>query len=495
MSNLSELLPAGAGAKSAKFVASGTLASGQTVGLKTDGTVEAISLTAVSDAMGTASEFSAGNYISAIGMCYDLGNDRVIISYRNEQNSSYGTIVAGTVSGQSISFGTPYVFNSTGTYDTQVVYDIVAAKILCVFGQNAAVLYGVALTLSSGSWTQGSTASKGASGNVGYVKAAYDVNAQKTLAVFKETYIGLKGAIVSLSGATVTIGNLTAVSGFNQNSEPQAITYDDSTGTPACVIVADTDSGGNQVKVFAGYIYGLSTPTFGSPTQVATSSVSRQFEMAIAYDSVQKKSVIIYRHEDGGVSDTYAVVATIAYSSLAMTLGTPVAASNLKFTYPAAIYDTYAKRTVLCFNVNQSPQGGATRTITISGTTPTWSTTDVYYDSGGNSALYNAVTYDPDTLKVIPGWASLNVGQRGFAAVYQVGWSTTNYTSFVGITDEIISSGASGSVIVQGGVNSKVTSLTIASDYYVQTNGTISTASSTVPAGRALSTSSILLEG
>ena len=495
MSNLSELLPAGAGAKSAKFVASGTLASGQTVGLKTDGTVEAISLTAVSEAMGTASEYSAGNYISATSMCYDPGNDRVIISYRDEPNSSYGTIVAGTVSGQSISFGTPYVFNSAGTYDTQVVYDIVAAKILCVFGQNAAVLYGVALTLSSGSWTQGSTASKGASGNVGYVQAAYDVNAQKTLAVFKVTYVGLKGAIVSLSGATVSISNFTAVSGFNQNSEPQAITYDDSTGTPACVIVADTDSGGNQLKVFAGYIYGLSTPTFGSPTQVATSSVSREFQMAIAYDSVQKKSVIIYRHEDGGVSDTYAVVATIAYSSLAMTLGTAVAASNLKGTYVKAIYDTYAKRTVLCFNVNQAPQGGATRTITVSGTTPTWSTTDVYYDSGGNSAIQTSVTYDPDTLKVIPSWSSNNVGSRGFAAVYQVGWSTTNYTSFVGITDEIISSGASGSVIVQGGVNSKVTSLTIASDYYVQTNGTISTASSTVPAGRALSTSSILLEG
>ena len=43
MSNLSELLPAGAGAKSASFVASGTLGSGVTVALKADGTVEAIS--------------------------------------------------------------------------------------------------------------------------------------------------------------------------------------------------------------------------------------------------------------------------------------------------------------------------------------------------------------------------------------------------------------------------------------------------------------------
>jgi hypothetical protein len=45
MSNLSELLPAGAGAKSADFVASGTLGSGVTVALKSDGTVEAVAET------------------------------------------------------------------------------------------------------------------------------------------------------------------------------------------------------------------------------------------------------------------------------------------------------------------------------------------------------------------------------------------------------------------------------------------------------------------
>ena len=45
MSNLSDLLPAGAGGKQVNFVASGTLPSGQTVALKTNGTVEVISAT------------------------------------------------------------------------------------------------------------------------------------------------------------------------------------------------------------------------------------------------------------------------------------------------------------------------------------------------------------------------------------------------------------------------------------------------------------------
>ena len=47
MSNLSELLPTGGGQNSVDFVATGTLASGQTVALKTDGTVEAVATTSV----------------------------------------------------------------------------------------------------------------------------------------------------------------------------------------------------------------------------------------------------------------------------------------------------------------------------------------------------------------------------------------------------------------------------------------------------------------
>ena len=44
MSNLTDLLPAGAGGKQVNFVATGTLSSGQTVSLKADGTVEAASV-------------------------------------------------------------------------------------------------------------------------------------------------------------------------------------------------------------------------------------------------------------------------------------------------------------------------------------------------------------------------------------------------------------------------------------------------------------------
>ena len=54
MSNLSDLLPAGGGAKVITATASGNLSTGQTVILQSDGTVKAVEQTAVSNSVGSA---------------------------------------------------------------------------------------------------------------------------------------------------------------------------------------------------------------------------------------------------------------------------------------------------------------------------------------------------------------------------------------------------------------------------------------------------------
>jgi len=81
------------------------------------------------------------------------------------------------------------------------------------------------------------------------------------------------------------------------------------------------------------------------------------------------------------------------------------------------------------------------------------------------------------------------------AWVFTTGYVDNASERFIGITDQAIADTATGAVIVQGGVSDKVTGLTTGSDYYVQDDGTLSTTVSSVPAGRALSSTSILLEG
>jgi hypothetical protein len=41
-------------------------------------------------------------------------NNKVVIAYKDAGNSDFGTAIVGTVSGTSISFGTPVVFENAG---------------------------------------------------------------------------------------------------------------------------------------------------------------------------------------------------------------------------------------------------------------------------------------------------------------------------------------------------------------------------------------------
>ena len=96
MSNLSDLLPAGGGAKVAEFVASGTLASGQTVVLKADGTVAAISATGGGEGIGTPVVFEAADspYVTST---FDSNSNKIVVSYRDDGNSNYGSILLSSI--------------------------------------------------------------------------------------------------------------------------------------------------------------------------------------------------------------------------------------------------------------------------------------------------------------------------------------------------------------------------------------------------------------
>jgi len=74
---------------------------------------------------------------------------------------------------------------------------------------------------------------------------------------------------------------------------------------------------------------------------------------------------------------------------------------------------------------------------------------------------------------------------------FLVGGTQPNYTDFIGITAGAISDTATGAVNVYGGINEAQTGLTIAADYYVQDDGSLSTATSTVKVGKAISATTI----
>jgi hypothetical protein len=72
---------------------------------------------------GTPVAFSSNN-IAETSITFDSSNDKVFIAYTDTNNSSYGTGVVGTVSGTSISFGTAVSFNNGTTTKLSTVFDL-----------------------------------------------------------------------------------------------------------------------------------------------------------------------------------------------------------------------------------------------------------------------------------------------------------------------------------------------------------------------------------
>lgn len=72
---------------------------------------------------------------------------------------------------------------------------------------------------------------------------------------------------------------------------------------------------------------------------------------------------------------------------------------------------------------------------------------------------------------------------------------SANFTDVIGLASAAITSGATGDINVFGGINEVQSSLTIASDYYVQANGSLSTASASpaIKIGQAISATTINL--
>jgi hypothetical protein len=106
MSNLTDLLPAGAGGKSVDFVASGTLSSGQLVSLKADGTVEAASANYTSFigiAVSAISDTASGSVTIKGGISTNVTGLTPNATYYVQSDGTLSTTVSSVLAGKALS--------------------------------------------------------------------------------------------------------------------------------------------------------------------------------------------------------------------------------------------------------------------------------------------------------------------------------------------------------------------------------------------------------
>ena len=473
MSNLTDLLPAGAGGKQVDFVASGTIGDGVTVALNSDGTVSAIATGGPESA--TPVSFSASSITTILGSAYHTTANKVIVFYGNTV-STYPTAVVGTVSGTTISFGSEIAIGTRiNPLGTAVVYDSINDKLVfCV--ASGGFVYAYVGTLSGTSISIGSEAYVGYGGSsVPLLGAVYDINSGKTVVTAQRgdnTYA--QSVVLTVSGTTPSFG--TAVVANSAGSYDITSVYDENT---------------QKVGVFyraGGTFYGKVGTVSGTSISFGSQSSGISGTPAYAdscYDANAQKIVIVYSL-NSLTNRPYCVVATISGTTL--TFGTPVQINTVRAESNAISYDSTAQKVVITNYVyNGSPQ---VTLGTVSGTSISYGAINTLATSTG---LYRPLTsvFDPDANKTI---ISTEVSSPSGASSVVFSTSSTNASDFIGITDAAISDTASGSVTIKGGISTNVTGLTPNATYYVQTDGSLSTTASSVLAGKALSSTSINLD-
>ncbi len=491
MSNLSDLIPAGGGQNNTDFVADGGITSGKPVILNSAGTVTQVAETSspVTGALYDLETVVAGTQYS-IGSCYDTAADKVVLCFGNSYNGTYMTSVVGTVTSENVVWETPVVISSVSTDFIDCCYNTTEGKVVAVGYQSyrPKVFVGT-VTGSTIVWGTTGADAKATNGTWYWNRIVEWEGTSKVVWVGTNSGTGGYAAVGTISG-TGTGGTSSwgtaqdvVVDGYN-SSHYNGMCYDSGEGDQVLIsykITAGTNIGG---WVRAATLSGTDISTTPTPIQF-TSTAMGNYVNALAYDPVNDKALTVYGVDPNSGRTTFSRV--VSTSGSTVSIGTETAGvfsgSNTATAYLYWRGLAYCTQTAnfTFFYENFTEEDGYITTVSISGTTPVWSDDQTSVNGNETPDGNNTVVYDPDTKQAVVTYRDKGTSQYLRSGVYRIAGNvpTSNMTAtnLLGIASGAILDTATGTINTWGSRNEVQTGLTIGSDYYVQSDGTITTAS------------------
>ena len=322
---------------------------------------------------GTPVQFESGD-VNNITIVFDSSNNKVIISYVDTGNSDYGTSVVGTVSGTSISFGTPVVFNSAQIDNVASAFDTSANKVVIAYRESGGKA--IVGTVSGTSISFGSEV-QFESGAAYNNAVAYDANANKTVIAYRDNGDSDKGKAVvgTVSGTSISFGSI--VNFDTENSRDMVMSYDPV--AQKILLVYKIQSSPNPGYSIVGTVSGTSI-SFGTRVEyhAGSTDVNR-----VVYDSNAQKHVILFRDQDTSPYSGKIIEATISGTSVSY--GTEFQWSSTSFSEPAITYDPDQKKVVLAYVDSNNSTYGTARVYTTGYTSATGGTI-----ADGSAVIVNA---------------------------------------------------------------------------------------------------------
>jgi len=435
-----------------------------------------VSSETVTQALGSDVVFNAASS-TFTATTYDENAQKVVISYRDGGNSNYGTAVVGTVSGTSISFGTPVVFESAATARISITYDSNAQKVVVVYQDQGNSNRGTAAvgTVSGTSISFG-TPVVFESGDTRDTTCVYHAAGQKVVIAYKDQGNSSYGTAIvgTVSGTSISFGGASI---FNAaESQYNSLSYDSANEK---VVISYTDSGNSGYgTAIVGTVSGTSI-SFGSESVFESASTTF---ISSAYD-VESGTIVVSYTDAGNSSYGTAIVGTISGTSISF--GTPVVFENANTGSKFAAYDSAAKKVVIAYQDVGNTDNGTFITGTVSGTSISFAS-PVVFDTGFASDI--SASYDSNSQKVVVGYVDYDNSIYGTSVVFQ--------PAYTNVIRGQVNAGSSATVDIIGSVSTNQSGLTSGQSYYVQTDGTIgeTAADPSVFAGTAISATSLVVK-
>ena len=423
-------------------------------------------------AIGSASVFESASS-SYLSSTFDSSNNKVVVAYNDNGNSYYGTAVVGTVSGTSISFGTPIVFESSNSQFISVTYDANAAKVVISYADGSNSNHGTAIvgTVSGTSISFGSLAVFESAVSY-YMSSAYDSTSQKVVIAYQDGGNSSYGTAVvgTVSGTSISFGTPAVFEAASTSNT--SVAYDSNAQK---VVISYTDGGNSSyLTAVVGTVSGTNI-SFGTP--VSTGEVST--DLSSVFDISSNKVVITYNTSGTGK----AVVGTV--SGTGISFGSSVVFDTNNADNVSATYDVNSTKVIVLYRENSLTGYGTFAVGTVDGTSISFAAPVAFNSTNGTNT---SSTYDSASQKIVAAYTDTNNSSFGTSVVIQ--------PAFTKITRGQVNAGSSATVDIIGSLSTNQSGLTAGQSYYVQTDGTIgeTAASPSVFAGTAISATSLVVK-
>ena len=471
-------------------IASGSLANGQPVIITTDGKVMGVVGTGSTQVVSGAVQFESG-FTHFIDSCYDTTNNKVVICYSDAGNSYYGTAVVGTISGTTVTFGTPVVFVSKNVTEVSCAYDSNANYVVAAFRNNTdsgSPGQGVQFQVSGTSITNIGSPVTFHSASAMYTATAFDSSNNKIVVAYTDSDSGTNGEAVvgTPSGSGLTFGSSTVF-------ESEQVTFKDITfdSTANKVVIAyNSQNGADRGHAIVGTVSGTSI-SFGSRT---TFHSANTHEIACVYDSTNDKTVIVYQ-DTGGANFGEAIVGTVGGTSIIF--GDIVTFYDAEFNFPGIDFDSNRGKVIVAFEADgDASDPGALIEGTVVGTAISFTSKVIYNNA---ETRYNTVVFDPDTNNTLIGYKDGGSSDIGEARVFRPNSTASNMTTenFIGFSNAAYSNGQTATIQTMGAIDDAQSGLATGRKHYVSRTGIVTLTEDTpsVVAGTAISDTEIIVKG